>query len=549
MHVGISSGLAEYPLDRTCLIGAYLKHEHSACSEMRACVLSYPSVEIESVLSPVERESRLIVSDLYAELVYLRSLNVRRIADDHVVFSVSRKSVEHVSLKEYALAVDLVEGRVAHGCFQRFFRNVSHRDNGIRVLYSHADAYRSASCAHVKDVRMHPFLFLDDLKSFFNDDLGIEARYQDIPVDSDWYAHEVLHTGDVLERRSGQPVLYPSLIFGKVLFVHQLFAVRDDLALSHACSIREYKSCFVPAVFDHAESGLPPLERVLYRRDVVGKTVGNGSLLGLILIVISYALRKGYAVAVIGHYHGIALIVEPVEELYRLVDGFLVVLFFCVFVFVRQLSAHYLRARLPQRITYHVAVLIDESLDDREVFFNQHCLERKDGYFKLLVCRLISCQPLQHESRPAEYFDDCSVRAARPLEELVAEPGYDRYQDQPGYYSQRQIRPAEQAEQQKADDENEHHEAGSASRMQSVELLRILRGQLEIVLVAVDRFVLRPVILKQRSYLVHPPYQDDISYENGYSQHSLDEVQHDSVLYPSSEEVDRPCRQYDEERY
>ena len=85
--------------------------------------------------------------------------------------------------------------------------------------------------------------------------------------------------------------------------------------------------------------------------------------------------------------------------------------------------------------------------------------------------------------------------------------------------------------------------------MQCVKLLRVLRRHLEIVLVTVDRFVLCPVISEQGLDLFHLPYQQDISDEYEYPEHSLYKVQHYRVFHPLPEEVDDPCREYYEERY
>ena len=54
-------------------------------------------VEVESVLASVESKTRLVLSDLNAESVDLTGFDIRQIAYDHVILSVSRQCVEHVS--------------------------------------------------------------------------------------------------------------------------------------------------------------------------------------------------------------------------------------------------------------------------------------------------------------------------------------------------------------------------------------------------------------------------------------------------------------------
>ena len=66
------------------------------------------------------------LTDKYSKIAEAQSIDdislyIRRIADDHVVFPVCRKCVEHVSPEENTLSVDSVKAGVAHCCFERLF--------------------------------------------------------------------------------------------------------------------------------------------------------------------------------------------------------------------------------------------------------------------------------------------------------------------------------------------------------------------------------------------------------------------------------------------
>ena len=85
--------------------------------------------------------------------------------------------------------------------------------------------------------------------------------------------------------------------------------------------------------------------------------------------------------------------------------------------------------------------------------------------------------------------------------------------------------------------------------MQSIELLRVLRTEHSVVLIAVDRFVLGAVILEQRPDVLHAAYRRDISDEHHYPEYALDKVEYYRVGYPFAQEVHCPGRQYDEKHH
>lgn len=181
--------------------------------------------------------------------------------------------------------------------------------------------------------------------------------------------------------------------------------------------------------------------------------------------------------------------------------------------------------------------VVDCPLDD--FLFWQHGLERLDGHGHHVVLRRARRQVLQPEARLDGRLDDGILTAAREADDLIRDARDDRQQQDARGDALREARPAEEREDEDRDEHDDQQEVRAAARMEPRELLHVLDRQRQPRLIAVDRLVLRPVVLEDAADVLHARDAPDVAEEDCEAQEALHEIEEERVLRDDVEEARR----------
>ena len=221
----------------------------------------------------------------------------------------------------------------------------------------------------------------------------------------------------------------------------------DEVSGAEARRVRHYHPGLVLSVREHTQCSFAPVESVLISPDVFCVSARERSGFCLHRFSVSDSPHKSAPICLLRSNYGVAVAVEPVKEIDRAEDlivaravgrifenGTLLYPGHIVYRFSRSLLVglgmsfnicrpgfHLLLDFFHFGLRSHrVAVLVDESFQLRNSRIHEDSLQREQRNFELVSVWLCCRQPLELESRPAEYADYLSVRSAGPPEELLA---------------------------------------------------------------------------------------------------------------------------------
>ena len=160
----------------------------------------------------------------------------------------------------------------------------------------------------------------------------------------------------------------------------------------------------------------------------------------------------------------------------------------------------------------------------QNLLLRQHRLDRFDGDLDHIVVRRPRRDVLELHPRPRKRLDDRIPGAARRADELVGDAGNDGEQHETARDALGEARPAEEGKDENRDEHDDEEKRRSAARMQARVPLDVFHRQHLARLKAVDRLVLRAVILKDALDVLRPPDRPDVDEEDDEAQHALHEI-------------------------
>ena len=179
---------------------------------------------------------------------------------------------------------------------------------------------------------------------------------------------------------------------------------------------------------------------------------------------------------------------------------------------------------------------------------HERLLHRDDRDLDHVVGRLLRRDHLDEQARVEQDLDERVRAVARPeLEDLVADRGDDRdEQDPAGDHDERRL-PADEREREDRQEDDDDEELGAAALVGGRVLADLVDGQRVAGLEGVDRHVLGAVVLEDPADVRRPPDEHEVAEEDRDPDEALDEVLDEPVVDVGRRDAGDEQRQQEED--